>query len=222
MTLILGHGGLRKQETFVSIISESFLLIYLEFSVPLWLVGLNTVIRSLSQLNNMRENPMVVNLWGEKSFTIKDLWTNFFFKLGMMIKTSWFYIFIPVWIALTFIQVHKCMRKQTCLHSFIPFFFFLLYAVVTCHFVEAPAKSSLHNQYSSEREPYLSDFCLNTSSTLAYVQMLMNQFLSSFIWWQTPLNSKNWYQFEWPWSFLKVSGLRESWKQCNHFCCKVA
>ena len=38
------------------------------------------------------------------------------FKLGMVIKTTKFYIMIPVWMTLIIIYGHSCMRKGICAH----------------------------------------------------------------------------------------------------------
>ena len=48
-----------------------------------------------------RENPVYVILFKKKSF-----------KLGMMIEIATLYILMPVWMSLTFVHGHSCMRNQ--------------------------------------------------------------------------------------------------------------
>ena len=66
---------------------------------------------------------------------------------------------------------------------------------------------------SSYQYSTLSDFVKNLS--LACIWTFADRFLSSLLWWWTPLNCIVWYQCEWPWPSLKVT---EIWKKWN-FCC---
>ena len=80
------------------------------------------------------------------------------FKLGMLMETMKLYILIsvtfskgPVWMTLTFIQDHSCMRNQKLLLPFSGKFLIKLdgiqYVATNYWFVEAHAKFVLHNQY---------------------------------------------------------------------------
>ena len=64
------------------------------------------------------ENPTYVILLGKKTTFNIDLYSDIYrlisFKLGMVIETTKFYILKSVWMTLTLIQGHSCMRNQNC------------------------------------------------------------------------------------------------------------
>ena len=66
----------------------------------------------------------------------------------MMIKTTQLYILVSVWMALTFIQGHSCMRNKNFGVHFLANLNIDLdkiqYVATTCWFVEADAKFLFH------------------------------------------------------------------------------
>ena len=72
------------------------------------------------------------------------------FKLGMIIKTSELYIFVSVWMTLTFIQGHGCVRKKVCVHFLSKLDTDLNEfqdVATTCWFVGAHAEMILHSRF---------------------------------------------------------------------------
>ena len=54
----------------------------------------------------------------QEVLTFWHLQTNFFFKLDLVMDTTVLFCLIPIWMTLTFIQGHNCMRKQKLPSSF--------------------------------------------------------------------------------------------------------
>ena len=80
------------------------------------------------------------------------------FKLGVMIEITKLYIFILVWMTLTFIQGHSYIRNQKLWCPFSHKFKYIFvwnsvcfHNLLVCWFVEAHTKFVLHKLYSSER-----------------------------------------------------------------------
>ena len=111
-----------KAKTSAPIISQSIQSIWIEFAILLRLAsewtsysfylvhwtfkGENpTYMISLKSNNNNNENPVTVCLYW-------DIYRSISFTLGLMIETIKFYILISVWMTLTFIHGHSCIRNN--------------------------------------------------------------------------------------------------------------
>ena len=86
------------------------------------LVGVMNLILLLSgPYNILAREPYLYNFINKNINIV--LYSNIYrpisLKLGMMIETTKLYILISVWMALTFVQGHNCMRNQNlgCLFS---------------------------------------------------------------------------------------------------------
>ena len=119
-------------------LSQSLSWIWMEFDVLLRLIGLMNFILILPhQISIQRKTPNSL-IWfcpllpSKYSHTLthrteennlyvglhSDVYRLISFKCGVIANTSKQYCLIWVWMTLTFIQSHICMRKQKLLHSF--------------------------------------------------------------------------------------------------------
>ena len=116
---------------------------------PFSIHGREAYLRDFIKKNNKKKQHIIVGLHSYVIFFLKqnislylDIYRPISVKLDMTIET---YILISVWIFLTFIRGHSCMRN----HNFGAHFFRNLginliemqYAATTCCFDEAHAKS---------------------------------------------------------------------------------
>ena len=128
-----------------------------------------------------------IQLWWfcEKKFNfglLTDIYRWISFKLGAMIDTTKVYSFIPVWIALTFIQGFSWIRKQKLLLSFSCKFlnpFTFRQYLVCCHDCCWILFAWLIFKEENSTSMILKSICLR----LAGDWMLMNWSLSNFVWW---------------------------------------
>ena len=143
-------------------------------------------------------------------FVFRHLRTDFF-KLGMMIKTTKLYILISVWITLTFIHGHSCIRNQK---------------------LWCPFSWKFQSQFGVSSAFCHSLWLCWSSGKIYFVQVIFWEKSANMILWNNRLtlpcqdsrepisvklgntmmllNCTFWFQFEWPWCSFKDTGLRES------------
>ena len=121
-----------------------------------------------------------------------DIYTPISFKLCMMVEIKKIYIWIPVWMTLTFIQGHSCMRNQKLLSTILEILQFgwnllsfhnLLVCGSSCqiYFVQVESRQRTMLTWFYKR-------CVRT---------FVNWFVSNLVWCQTWSNSTVWFQFGW-------------------------
>ena len=78
-----------------------------------------------------------------------------FLSIGVMIGTAKLNILITVWMTMTFIHGHSCMRNQKLLCPFLGKFAVgmddIQYVVTTCWLLKRMLSFNLHKYYSKER-----------------------------------------------------------------------
>ena len=98
------------------IISQSFQSIWMECGILLRFVSVINLIfiSSCPFVVHGREPYLYYFVWKQNLNVglFSDIWRPIYFKLGMMIRTTKLYMLIPVWITLTFIQGHSCIRNS--------------------------------------------------------------------------------------------------------------
>ena len=103
--------------------------------------------------------------------------------VGLMIETTEFYILIPVWMTLTFIQCHSCLRKEKFLcpssWNFSVHLCEIYCDATTCRFLVACAKFALRDSYSRERTLRMW-FYQVYQKTLACIRTLVNWFVQTW------------------------------------------
>ena len=105
-----------KAKTSAPIISQSFQIIWMKFGLLLRFVHLmNFMLTLFWPFSIQWRVPSLCDFVFKKHFKIglySDIYIPISFKLGMMIRISKLYILVSVWMSLTFIQGHSCMRNQ--------------------------------------------------------------------------------------------------------------
>ena len=92
------------------------------------------------------ENTTYMILLKKKIGLYSEIYGRISFERDRMVKTTMLYILISVWMTMTFIQGHSCVKSQTCQCPFSGKFEYdeLQYIATTCCFVEAHARIVLH------------------------------------------------------------------------------
>ena len=113
----------KKAKTSALMISQSFQVIGMKFGIycQLRLVSVMNLILCLCRPFNIQGRKSYLYDFSTKKFNIGlylDIWRPLSFKCGITIGTTELYIFISVWMTLTIIQGHSCMRNQKLLCRF--------------------------------------------------------------------------------------------------------
>ena len=151
------HRSGRKQ-TALRQLSHSFWSVWKEFGILLRLVGLfETNTHLYHWMSIQGREPYLCDLFKRRISVdlCMDIYGGIAFKLGMMIENTYRCISIPVWMTLTFIECHICMRNLN-LHAHFCVNFSVdldeIQQVATiCSFIEAHARFVMHNWYLRER-----------------------------------------------------------------------
>ena len=119
----------------------------MEFGIMLRLVGvMNLILIRSGPFSIQRREPYLSDFIKKTTFSI-DLYSDIYRLISLIVETTKLYISVSVWMTLTFIQGHSCMRNEKLWHPFSSKFIDLdeIQCVgTTCWFVEAHAKFILH------------------------------------------------------------------------------
>ena len=136
-----------KKAKAAPVISQTIQSNWMEFGILLRCVRVINLMLILSHsFNTQGKEPYLCDFFKENVNLglCSDIYRPIFFKLGTIIETTKFYILISVWMTLTFIQGHSCMRNQKllCPFSWKHCRWFGLDSVfaTNCWFVKAHAK----------------------------------------------------------------------------------
>ena len=104
-----------KAKTSAPIILQSFQLIWMEIGTLLRIVGMmNLIIILFHPLSNQGREPNFCD-FVSKNFNVgfySDISRPISFRFGMMIERTKLYIMVSLWMTLTFIQGHSCIRNK--------------------------------------------------------------------------------------------------------------
>ena len=151
----------------------------------------------------------------------KTLWhRQISFALSMMIGRTKLYILISLWVTLTFIEGHICMINKNIQCRFSQKFRSRFRGnSLNCHNLLVCWSSSLINfaQVLLKGENSAEVILQTIQLSLCFVGTLVNRLYLNFVGCETRLSTPVWFQREWPWCSLEVTGSQESKRLCNHY-----